>query len=124
MVRDHERASRADSVLDRIEDLQRRTLAILEATEGTEKKGVALAAIREARANLELIGEVTKELDRKPTLNLHLNPEFIQVRSAIVQAVAPYPEARDALSQAMLQLEESIPYGHERSELSGANGIN
>jgi hypothetical protein len=111
MAREAEQTQRGMGILDRIEDLQRRTLAILEATEGTEKKGVALAAIREARANLELIGEVTKELDRKPTLNLHLNPEFIQVRTAIVQAVEPYPEARDALSRAMLQLESEASNG-------------
>jgi hypothetical protein len=106
LARDAERASRADSLLDRIEALQSRPLAILEATEQTQDHRVALSAIREARGNLELIGEVTRELDRTPTLNLHLNPEYIAVRTAIVKAVEPYPEVRDAISQAMLELEE------------------
>jgi predicted transcriptional regulator len=105
LARDAERASRADSLLDRIEALQSRTLTILEASEETNEHRTALAAIREARGNLELIGEVTRELNRTPTLNLHLHPEYIAVRTAIVQAVEPYPEVREALSQAMIQIE-------------------
>jgi hypothetical protein len=101
----------ADSLLDRIEDLHRRTDAILVELEGTDLHGAKLAAIREMRRNLELIGEVTKELDRTPTLNLHLNPQYIAVRTAIVQAVDPYPEAREAISRAMLELESSNGLG-------------
>jgi hypothetical protein len=107
LVRDAEQASRADSLLDRIEALQTRTLAILSAVEGADEHRTALAAIREARSNLELIGEVTKELNRTPTLNLAVHPEYIAVRTAIVRAVEPYPEARQAISQAMLMLESS-----------------
>lgn len=101
IARDAEREARADSLLDRIEALQSRTLAILEATEQTHDHRGALAAIREARGNLELIGEVTKELDRTPTLNLHLNPEWIELRTVIVQALEPHTEARDAVVRAI-----------------------
>jgi len=94
LARDAERAARADSLLDRIEALQSRTLAILEATEETQDHRVALSAIREARSNLELIGEVTRELDRTPTLNLHLNPEWIELRTVIIGALDRHPDAR------------------------------
>src|SRR5215217_4174599 len=102
LARDAERAARADTLLDRVEHLQERTEAILAATEGTDLYGVQLGAIREMRRNLELIGEVTKELDRTPTLNLVSNPEYIEVRNAIVLAVEQYPEAAQAISRAML----------------------
>jgi hypothetical protein len=101
LARDAERAARADCLLDRIEALQSRTLAILEATEETGEHRTALAAIREARGNLELIGEVTKELNRAPTLNLSLHPEYIEARTLIVQALGPYPEAREAVVKAL-----------------------
>src|SRR5215211_5637920 len=52
MAADAERAARADTLLDRIEALHSRTLPILEALEGTDEHGTALAAIREARRNL------------------------------------------------------------------------
>jgi hypothetical protein len=111
LATDAERAAQADTLLDRIEALQRRTLAILEATEDTNEYRTALAAIGEARRNLELIGEVTKELNRTPTLNLHLNPEYIAVRTAIVRAVEPYPEVREAITRAMLEIEEGNGLG-------------
>jgi hypothetical protein len=101
LAADAERAARADSLLDRIEALQSRTLAILEASEETNEHRTALAAIREARGNLELIGEITKELDRAPTLNLHLNPEWIELRTVIVGALDPHPDARDAVVRAI-----------------------
>jgi hypothetical protein len=72
------------------------------------------------RRNLELIGEVTKELDRTPTLNLHLNPQYIAVRSAVQQAVEPYPEVAEAISRAMLQLEESEERGNGSESGAGA----
>jgi len=101
LARDAERSARADTLLDRIEALQSRTLAILEATEETQDHRVALAAIREARGNLELIGEVTKELNRAPTLNLSFHPEYIEARTLIVQALEPYPQAKDAVVRAL-----------------------
>src|ERR671911_1319561 len=97
LARDAERAARADSLLDRIEALQSQTLAILEATEETGEHRTALSAIREARGNLELIGEVTKELNRTPTLNLSLHPQYIEARTLIVQALEPYPQAKGAV---------------------------
>src|SRR5918995_6333782 len=101
LARDAERAARADSLLDRIEALQSRTLAILEATEETGEHRAALAAIREARGNIELIGEITKELDRTPTLNLHLNPEWLELRAVIVGALDAHPDARGAVLRAL-----------------------
>ena len=101
LAADAEASARADSLLDRIEALQSRTLAILEATEETNEHRTALAAIREARGNLELIGEVTKELNRTPTLNLSLSPEWLELRAVIVGALETHPEARAAVVHAI-----------------------
>ena len=101
LAADAERSARADTLLDRIEDLQARTLAILEASEETREHGTALSAIREARRNLELIGEVTKKLNRTPTLNLHLNAEWIELRTVILEALAPHLEARESVLRAI-----------------------
>jgi hypothetical protein len=108
LARDAERASRADSLLDRIEALQSRLLAILEATEETHDHRVALSAIREARANLELIGEVTKELDRAGTINLELTVEWQEVKAVLVNTLASYPEAQQAVFNAL----EEAPDGN------------
>jgi hypothetical protein len=70
-AKDAVEVAEADDLLSRLEALQSRTLAVLEAVEGTENYPVALAAIREARSNLELIGRLTRELESAPTVNIH-----------------------------------------------------
>jgi hypothetical protein len=112
LASDAERAAKADTLLDRIEALQSRTEAILASLEGTDLYSVQLAAIREMRHNLELIGEVTKELNRTPTLNLHLNPEWLEIRTAIVVALERHPEARTAVLRALDRVGNGK--GHDR----------
>jgi hypothetical protein len=101
LARDAERAARADTLLDRIEALHSRTMAILEAVEGRDEHGTALAAIREARRNLELVGEVSRELDRTATVHLALNPEWLELRGVIITALEPHPSARDSVLRAL-----------------------
>jgi hypothetical protein len=101
LARDAERAARADTLLDRIEALHSRTMAILEAVEGRDEHGTALAAIREARRNLELVGEVTRELDRAGTINLELSVEWQEVKAVLVNTLASYPEAQQAVFNAL-----------------------
>jgi hypothetical protein len=96
-----EEVAEADSLLERLEDLHRRTEAILARVEETDNYGASLGAIREMRRNLELIGEVTKELDRTPTINLHLNPQWLELRAVIVTALEPYTDARGAVLRAI-----------------------
>jgi hypothetical protein len=100
LARDAERAARADSLLDRMEALQSQTLAILDAP---EDQRTALAAIAQARRNLELIGEVTRELDRAGTINLELTVEWQEVKAVLVNTLASYPEAQQAVFNALEQ---------------------
>ena len=53
------------------------------------------------RRNLELLGELTRELDRTPTLNLQLNAEWIEIRTAILGALEAYPDARESVLRAI-----------------------
>src|SRR5829696_4755407 len=105
LARDAERAARADSLLDRMEALQSQTLAILDAP---EDQRTALAAIAQARRNLELIGEVTRELDRAGTINLELTVEWQEVKAVLVNTLASYPEAQQAVFDAL----EEAPNGN------------
>jgi hypothetical protein len=108
LAADAERAAAADGLLDRIEALHSRTMAILEAVEGTDEHSTALAAIREARRNLELVGEVTRELDRAGTVNLELTVEWQEVKAVLVNTLASYPEAQQAVFNAL----EEAPNGN------------
>jgi hypothetical protein len=99
-AKDAEMVAHADDLLEQVRDLQVRTFAILEAAEASEQHRTALSAIKEARANLELIGEITKELDRG-TIKLELSPEWLELRGVIVAALEPHPAARDSILRAL-----------------------
>jgi CBS-domain-containing membrane protein len=97
--------ARADELLSRVESLQTRTLAVLEAAEETGELRTALSAIREARSNLELLAKLVGELDERPKVNVVLIDA--QVRDAIVRALAPYGEARLAVANALEPFEDA-----------------
>ena len=98
-------AADADDLLGEVRDLQARTLAILEATEETHEHRVALAAIREARCNLELLARILGELDERPVTNILVSAEWVSVRTVMMEALGPYPEARIAVAEQLSELE-------------------
>jgi len=87
--------------LDRIEALQHRIEEFLSRVEHTDNYSATLGAFREMRSNLELIGEVTRELDRAGTINLELSPEWLELKGIIIAALEPHPAARDSVLRAL-----------------------
>jgi hypothetical protein len=96
-----EEVAQADDLLDQLQDLQRRTLAILEAAEETREHRTALSAIREARSNLELLAKLLGELDARPQVNVLISPEWLELRAVIVGALEPHPQALRAVVGAL-----------------------
>jgi hypothetical protein len=93
--------AQAESLLAQVQDLQARTLAILEAAEETRQHRTALAAIREARSNLELLAKLLGELDERSVVNLHVSPQWLELRAVIVGALEPHPAAHTAVLRAL-----------------------
>jgi hypothetical protein len=100
-AREAEEVAHADDLLDQVRGLQARTLAILEAAEETSQHRTALAAIREARSNLELLAKLLGELDERPQINVLISPEWLELRAVIVGALEPHPDARGAVLRAL-----------------------
>jgi len=96
-----EEVAQADDLLGQVQDLQARTLAILEAAEGSREHRTALAAIREARSNLELLAKLLGELDERPQVNLLISPEWLELRAVIITALEPHPQALRAVVGAL-----------------------
>ena len=89
----------ADDLLGQIRSLQARTLALLSKAERKAEIRTALAAIGEARRNLELLGKVAGELQQEGTVNVYLELQGATVR--ILAALAPWPEARLAAARVL-----------------------
>jgi hypothetical protein len=91
----------ADNLLAQVQDLQTRTLAILEAAEHTQQHRTALGAIREARSNLELLAKLLGELDDRPQVNVLISTEWLQLRTTIITALERHPQARESVLRAV-----------------------
>jgi hypothetical protein len=93
--------AQADNLLDQVRNLQGHALDILERAEKTGDLRTALAAISQARGNLELLGKLAGELDERPVVNLILSPEWLELRTVIVGALEPHPAAHRAILRAL-----------------------
>lgn len=72
--------------------------------ERAEEEGdlrTALAGCDKALKALELQAKVEQLIQTSPTLNLRVNPEYLEVRALIVQALDPYPDARMSVVRAL-----------------------
>src|SRR5688572_31413541 len=100
-AREVEEAARADDLLDQVRHLQAYALDILERAENAGDLRTALAAISQARGNLELLGKLAGELDERPVVNLNVALEWLELRAVIVGALEPYSDARGAVLRAI-----------------------
>jgi hypothetical protein len=100
-AKEAEEVAHADDLLADVRSLHHRTLAILEAAELSSEHRTALAAIREARSNLELLAKLLGELDERPVVNLNVSSEWLELRAVIVGALEPYRDARESVLRAI-----------------------
>ena len=97
--------AKADSLLDQVTELRDKALSILTKAEKAGDLRTALQGIKEARGCLELLAKLQGELQEQTTVNILINPQWITLRTAILQALDPYPEARLAVAQALQEVE-------------------
>jgi hypothetical protein len=95
----------ADDLLGQVKQLRNKAISILLKAEASGDYRTALMGIREARGCLELLAEMEGELNRNPTVNILIAPEWLQVRTVMLQALQPYPEARTAVAAALTGVE-------------------
>ena len=81
--------------------LRERAAFALETAEGAEDVKVALLAIKELRELVRLWGELEGKLQSQPTVNVLISPQWIQLKTTILTVLQPYPEAREALIDAL-----------------------
>jgi hypothetical protein len=91
----------ADDLLSAVKGLKSRVEAALSKVEAAEEYDSFWRGARELRGCLELMGRITKELDERPTINLTLSPEWMELRGVIVGALGAHPEARGSVLRAL-----------------------
>ena len=106
-AREAEEVAQADGLLEQARHLQTHALDILERAEKAGDLRTALAAISQARGNLELLGKLAGELDERPVVNVLVSTEWVMIRTTMLEVLAPYPEARAAVADSLMELEET-----------------
>jgi hypothetical protein len=105
-AKEAEEVARADDLLVQVRNLQTHTLDILDRAEKAGDLRTALAAISQARGNLELLGKLAGELDESPVVNLNVSLEWLELRAVIVGALEPHPAAHTAVLRALESVDD------------------
>ena len=90
-----------NQTLAEVRELKVKALDILaEAQEAGDLK-TALMGIREARSCLELCLKAEGQIKDGAQITIINNPEWVELRTVIISALEPYPEAREAVLDAL-----------------------
>lgn len=93
--------ARALDVVTQLKAINGATLAILTEARQTGDARTALAAIDRLQRQIELQAKLLGELDERPQVNVLVLPEWLAIRAALLQALAPFPAARVAVVDAL-----------------------
>jgi hypothetical protein len=91
------------TLLDQLHTLQAQATAILRQAEGAGDLRTALAAIRELRGCLDLLGRLEGQIQDRNTVNVLVAPDWSRLRSTILCALSAFPEARLAVASALAE---------------------
>ncbi len=95
----------ADDLLAQVKALRNKSISILQKAEAAGDLRTALLGIREARSCIELLAEMEGEINRNPTINILVAPEWLAVRTVLLKALQSHPEARQAVAAALTGVE-------------------
>ncbi len=100
--------AKADSLLAQVTELRDKALSILDKAEQAGDLRTALQGVREAKGCLELLARLQGELQEQATVNVLINPQWLSLRTVILQTLEPYPEARLRLAEALREVESGV----------------
>jgi len=96
------RLENAANFLDQLKEVRSKAATLLELAEEAEDLRAAGTFLRELREQIRLWAELEKKMDENPPqVSITLNPEWIELRTTILYALDPYPEAKLAIVRAI-----------------------
>ena len=87
--------ARADDLLDQVKALRNKSLSLMLAAEKSGDLRTALAGIREARACLELLAELSQAIDRRPDAQPADSPRVARCALHAARSAAALPRGPD-----------------------------
>lgn len=95
---------KADVLLVQLGEIREKTLSLLDKAEqaaDTRVYGAPVAYLREVREQIKLLAELEGRLAAQPQITIVNNPEWVELRTLIITALEPYPDAKAAVVDAI-----------------------
>src|SRR5262245_8375490 len=102
------RVDESEGLLQNLSVQRARLLLIQDHAMDTENGQLATAISGAIHRNLELVGKYLGEFAQhqiKTTVSVLVQPEYLELRSALVRALAPYPDAKAAVAAVLHKIE-------------------
>jgi hypothetical protein len=99
-AKDIEDVANGDSLLDELKKARARTFSLLdkaEAAADTRVYGAPVAYLREVREQIKLLAELEGRLASQPQITIINSPEWVSLRTVIIQALDGFPDAKAAV---------------------------
>lgn len=101
-AREAEEIAQAETLLDKLKELNAETRAILQETREAQDHDLSLKALTRLEKQLELEAKLLGELQPDgATVNIYQAPEWLTLRAVVLQALLPYPDAARAVGKAL-----------------------
>lgn len=94
----------ADNLMTELMTARDRTYSLLdkaEAAADTKLYGAPVAYLREIREQLKLMAELEGKLATQPQITIINSPEWVALRTCIITALDPFPQAKGAVIDAI-----------------------
>jgi hypothetical protein len=91
-------------VLQQLRAINGAALGVLKKARDEGDGELQLKAIDRVQKQIELQAKLLGDLDEAPQINVTVSPQWIELRAVIVQALAPYPEARTAVARVLCEV--------------------
>ena len=99
-AQDAKEIAAADTLMGRVAELDRKAEDVYTKAIEANNLTAAIQAVRELRGVTELYAKITGEIQQQ-TVNIVVMPEWVVLRSAILKALEPYPDALQAVVNAI-----------------------
>ena len=95
------RLENAASFIDQLREVRDKAAGLLDQAEASQDMRAAGTFLRELREQIRLMAELEGRIASQPQITLISSPEWVEVRSLVINALEPYPEAREAVVHAI-----------------------
>jgi lysyl-tRNA synthetase class I len=95
------RLENAVCFLDQLREVRSKAASLLDQAEKAQDLRAAGTFLKELREQIRLMAELEGRLATQPQITIVNNPQWVSLRTLIVKALEPYPQAREAVARAI-----------------------